>query len=85
MSRAQKCTCGAEFVGIAETPGRDSGDAIGSNLGDALALLLGGFAQHATQAIGIKSARQDIVDGDIVAGHRTRNAGQKRRQSGPRA
>src|SRR5580765_1344409 len=74
MRGAQERAGRAKLVRIAEALGRNGRDAIGGNLGDALALLLGGFTQNTAQPVGIESARQYIVDGDILVRDRARDA-----------
>src|SRR6478736_4714032 len=65
----EECAGRTEFIGIAEALGRDAGNALGSDLVDALALLFGRFAQRAAQAVGVECARQYIIDGHVLVRH----------------
>src|SRR6185437_13406544 len=70
LRRAQERRRRAEFIRFAEAPRRDGSDAGLGGFLEAHALLLGGLGERAAQAVGVERAGQDIVDGDIVGGHR---------------
>src|SRR5215467_11342865 len=84
MRGAQESTGSAELVRISESPGRNAGDAVRSDLVDALAPLFCSFVQRTAQAVGVESARQDIVDGHVLVRHRTCDSGQEGGQAGAR-
>src|SRR6185437_4165100 len=54
VHRAEKRAGRAELRRVAEAPRRNAGDAVGGHLRDALALLLGRFAQRAAQAVRVE-------------------------------